>query len=233
LSVEKLKRRFYTGYVSLFDRFNREARRLASPDSVVLHAGCGADSSIGFRTAARATIGIDIDKWVFQNSDLDMAATGDLAHLPLENKCVDLVASRWVLEHLHRPDLFFREAARVLRPRGYLLVLTTNLSHYFALAVKIVPFGTQRWFVQEVLGGNADEVFPTFYQANTPRRIRSLATQAGLVEEQLHMLEGAPSILSFSPVVYLAGIAYERMVNRLEPLAGLRGSIMAIFRKPE
>lgn len=232
-SVEKLHRRFYGGYKSPFDRFNEEARRLANEDSVVLHAGCGADSSIGFRTVARATVGIDLDEWVLHNSDVDLGIIGDISHLPLADECVDFAVSRWVLEHLRRPDLFIQETARILKPGGCLLVLTPNLYHYFALAVRIVPISIQRWTIQNLLSGNPDEVFPTFYRANTICRIRSIATKAGLVEVRSHMLEGAPSILRFFLPIYLAGIAYERVVNRFELLAGFRGAILVVFRKSE
>ena len=231
LSVKKLEHRFYDGYTSPFDRFNEEARRLANKGAMVLHAGCGLDSSIGFRTATRVTIGIDLDEWILHNSDLDLAVIADLSHLPLRDECIDFVASRGVLEHLQRPDLFVQETGRVLRSGGCLLVLTPNLYHYFALAVRIAPYGAQRWFIQKVLGGDPNEVFPTFYRANTSRRIRSLATRAGLAEEWLQMLEATPAILSFSPLTYLAGIIYERMVNRFGLLAGLRAAILAVFRK--
>ena len=233
LSVEVLKQRFYVGYESPFDRFNQEAMRLSGKDSVVLHAGCGADSSVGFQTMARMTIGIDLDEWILNNSDVNLAVIGNLSCLPLVDECVDFIASRWVLEHLRCPDLFLWETARVLRPGGYLLVLTTNLYHYFALAVRLTSHSVQQWFVQNVLGGDPNDVFPTFYRANTSRRIRSLAAKNGLVAERIYMLEGAPSILSFSPLAYLAGITYERMVNRFKSLSKIRGAILAVFRKLE
>ena len=230
-NVENLKHRFYADYKSPFTRFSEQARSMVSEDSLVLHGGCGADSSIGFREAARTTVGIDLDDWICHNTDLDLALMGSLCHLPMPEQSFDLVAAKWVLEHMDSPSLFFHEVARVLRPGGRLVLLTTNRNHYFALAVRVTPLQIQRWFIQRVHGRNAHGVFPTFYRANTPRHLRALASEAGLTEDQLEMLEGAPSILKFSPVAYLAGVAYERAVNRFAALRGFRSSIMSVFRK--
>jgi SAM-dependent methyltransferase len=230
-SVSGLKDRFYIERQSAFKLFNEKAKALVTEDSIVLHAGCGADNSIGFRTTTRTTVGLDCDGRILENSDLDFAVVGDLSRLPFVDESVDFVASRWVLEHVSQPDVFFKEAARVLRPRGHLALLTTNLWHYFATMVRITPYCIQHWLIRNVLDGNPDDVFPTFYRANTVRRIRSLAAEAGLVEDKLELLEGAPSILGFSVPTYLAGIAYERTVNRFEQLAGLRAAILAVFHK--
>jgi len=231
-SVGELKRRFYADRQSPFELFNKDARRLVTGNSTVLHAGCGADDSIGFRTTTQTTVGLDLDGWILRNSDLDFAVIGDLSWLPFVDESMDIVASRWVLEHLDCPGVFFKEAARVLRPGGHFALLTTNLWHYFATVVRITPYRIQRWLVQSVLDGDPDEVFPTFYRANTVRRIRSLAAEVGLVEDKLELLEGAPSILGFSSPSYLVGIAYERTVNRFEHLADIRGAILAVFQKP-
>jgi SAM-dependent methyltransferase len=43
-----------------------------------------------------------------------------------ESDCFDLVMSWAAFEHLHRPAEYFSEAARVLRPKGHLIILVTN-----------------------------------------------------------------------------------------------------------
>ncbi|RPJ59475.1 MAG: class I SAM-dependent methyltransferase [Dehalococcoidia bacterium] len=231
VSVKKLKRHFYTDYPSPFERFNEEATKLVSPNSIVLHAGCGADDSIGFRTKAKTTIGIDLDDWILHNSDIDLGLMGNINRLPLVNECVDVVVARWVLEHLRYPRFFIQETARILRPGGYLLIITPNQWHYAGFLTRFTPHSLQKWFVKHLLGGNPDEVFPTFYKANTARRLKSLANETGLVTECVFLHESAPTLLGFSPFTYLGGIVYERTVNRFEVLAGLKSAIIAIFCK--
>jgi SAM-dependent methyltransferase len=231
ITVKSLKNKFYINYPSPFQRFNEEAGKLANKTSSVLHAGCGADDSIGFRTRAKITIGIDLDPWILHNSDIDLGTIGNISRLPLTSQCVDVVVARWVLEHLPDPPLFFTEAARVLRPGGYLLVLTPNQWHYAGTITRFTPHGMQKWFVKNLLGGDPAEVFPTFYKANSVRQLKSLAAQAGLVDLHLIMHESAPTLLGFSLPTYLAGVAYERVINRFNFLAGLKSAIIAIFRK--
>ncbi len=51
---------------------------------------------------------------------------GDLYHLDLEDDSFDLVCSLQVVEHLHRPEDFMREAWRVLAPGGTCAISTPN-----------------------------------------------------------------------------------------------------------
>ncbi len=51
---------------------------------------------------------------------------GDIYSLPFEDGSFDLVCSLQVIEHLHQPESFMREAARVLAPGGTCAVSTPN-----------------------------------------------------------------------------------------------------------
>ena len=45
--------------------------------------------------------------------------------LPFADNCFDVIFSKSVVEHIYNPDIFFKEAIRVLKP-GLLLTLTPD-----------------------------------------------------------------------------------------------------------
>lgn len=50
---------------------------------------------------------------------------------PIKNNSFDLIYSNQVLEHLFYPEKFLKEAHRVLKPQGLLILSTPNLSAWF------------------------------------------------------------------------------------------------------
>jgi hypothetical protein len=61
--------------------------------------------------------------------------------------------------------------------------------------------------------------------------LRRLARGAGLRVAELHLFETAPVYLSFSPLAFALGAAYEKVVNRIPALASLRVNMLAVLRK--
>ena len=97
-------------------------------DIVDLGCGTGRHTEWLARAGARVTA-VDFSQKMLERARRKVSATEvhfvlhDLHDpLPLENASFDAVVSGLVLEHLRDPDGFFREARRVLRPRGRAVV---------------------------------------------------------------------------------------------------------------
>jgi SAM-dependent methyltransferase len=223
---------YYTDYEGEIAPFLRMIIRHCKPDSVVVDAGCGyATFATPWHQFCRRLIGMDVSPRIRENSWVGHRVRGDLYQLPLLGNSVDLVIMRYVMEHLERPAEALREAARVLRPGGKLVLLTPNRRHYVCLVARLIPHWFHCWIFARH-GRFAQDVFPSRYRANTPHLLCEVARQAGFGVTEMELLEGPPWYLGWFWPAFMLGIAYERLVNRFEALAGLKVSMLATFEKP-
>ncbi|HUY24986.1 MAG TPA: hypothetical protein VMV09_06755 [Candidatus Saccharimonadales bacterium] len=62
---------------------------------------------------------------------------------------------------------------------------------------------------------------------NTPARIRAAAKLARFDSVQVRLIEPDPGYMRFNPAAFMAGVGYERIVNRFPRLAGYRLILLA------
>ncbi len=229
--VARAAAHYYPNLEDEVARFLRLIIRNCKPDWVVADVGCGhASFVVSSREFCHQLIGVDFSPGIAQNPWVGDKVRGDLYRLPLADGSIDLVISRYVLEHLEHPIEALREAARVLRPGGKLLVLTPNRRHYVCLVARLTPHWFHRLFLA-YHGRFGEDVSPTRYRVNTPPLLREAARQAGFRVAELELVEGAPAYLGWSWPAFMLGVAYERLVNRFAWLAGLKVSMLAALEK--
>lgn len=92
---------------------------------ILLDIGCGSKPYFKFLNG-RVNLYIGMEYARPENAEIiSTDLYGDAVDLPIKSNSVDVVLSTQVLEHLPKPEAFFKEAMRVLRP-GAKLYLTTN-----------------------------------------------------------------------------------------------------------
>lgn len=104
-------------------------------DERVLDMGCGAGhTALALASRAASVVAVDVTpEMVALTAQLALdrgfanleARTADVASLPFEDNSFDLVTSRLSAHHYADPQQALREAARVLKPGGKLLLIDT------------------------------------------------------------------------------------------------------------
>lgn len=227
--VSKLKARYYSQPQK--DALNAAFCAHVRLGMKVLDAGCGWRR--GCTCAAPLEeiyiMGIDIDPKVHENPRCNETMVCDLSkRLPLPDASFDIVHCRWVIEHIENPMETFREFARILKPGGYVLVLTPNIFHYAMIAARITPYWFHLWWLRSRDG----EHFPTYYRANSKHKLHHLCEEAGLQIKRLELIEGWPHYLIRYWPLFLCGVLYERIVNVTPALEWMRHQIILEAQKP-
>jgi ubiquinone/menaquinone biosynthesis C-methylase UbiE len=227
--AQRMFKRYYPEYTDVFHHLLEQ--KLNNCERV-LDAGCG-DGRIftyDFKEKVNMLVGLDLRQDLAKNEQIHSAAQGSVEQAPFVDGTFDLVFSRFVLEHVQEPADAFIEFARVLRPGGILVVAIPNAFHYFVIAGRIIPHSLQQRIASWV-GYKEADTFPTYYRANTCKRLNALAKRAGMELRKVVRWEPCPWFVSFSAITLAPAILYERLVNRYESLAPLRAHIIATCEK--
>jgi SAM-dependent methyltransferase len=233
--VRWIDQRFYADFAENWDDelFRKTLLSVVRPDWVALDLGAGAGlvRQMNIRGLVRKVCGVDPDSRVLSNPALDEAKVGIGEKIPFEDESFDLVFSDNVLEHIRTPVAAFREVARTLKPGGIFLFKTPNRLHYVPVLAQLTPHRAHQ-FVNRLRGRDSVDTFPTHYLANTPGTIRRLARKARFTIDDLRLIEGRPEYLRMTALTYVAGLAYERLVNTVPPLSPFRVVMIGRLTKP-
>jgi SAM-dependent methyltransferase len=181
------------------------------------------------RCARGIVSGCDPDPEVLKNAQLDEALVMERPSvIPFPDESFEVVYSDYVLEHVEFPKLLVAEVWRVLKPGGSFFFRTPNAWHYVSIAALLLPHWVHRHVANRVrgLGADSHEPYPTFHRMNTRWILHRLCLGGGFRDMEVVMFEGEPSYLVFNTAAFLMGVAYERLVNGLGLLQGVRANII-------
>jgi ubiquinone/menaquinone biosynthesis C-methylase UbiE len=230
-----LKEKFYgKGWTHPYRTYEQVILDHIGPGSVVLDAGCGKNAPVLQKLVGygKYLIGIDVCGLhkVEGYDSLDLLKS-DLQTISLKNNSVDVVISRSVLEHVENPEKAYREIHRILKSGGHLICLTPNYYDYASLIAKLIPNQFHSRIVRLTEGRNENDTFPTYYRSNTERDIKKLAKTTGFEVKQIDYLGQYPSYFMFSPMLFILGTVYDKMICAFDSLRCLRGWILVKLKK--
>ena len=205
-----------------------------TPTSTILDLGCGREAQRLRRFVADAGrgYGVDVDEFT-PDALADPRVSlhrveGD--KWPIPSSSIDVAYSVSVFEHLERPADVIAELRRVMRPGGHVHILTPNRWDYVSLAASLIPNSLHPWMVARTEGRRAVDTFPTFFRANTRRRLARLAREAGFDVRSIEYRGWAPTYLAFDHRAFAVGSAYQRVIEKSAATQWLQGWLLASLR---
>jgi len=215
-------------------------RLLGSGAGTWLDLGCGHDFLPPWFEAAERHL--DTTGWTVVGLDPDLSALrrhGGLRHkvrasaerIPLADGSISLISANMMVEHVEHPAALFEELGRVLAPGGRVVVHTPNVAGYTTRLTKAIPESLLRPLARVLLNRAAEDVYPTYYRANTEPAIAEAARSAGLRMTGCAYVDSSPQFYRVPPLM-AAEVALMRVARR-DRFATLRPCLVATFEKPD
>jgi len=135
------------------------------------------------------------------------------------------------LEHLKNPNLFLKEASRILKKRGDLLIITPNILSYNGFIVAIVSRISHRLKekIYRLLTNSNKKLWKTYYKCNYPTKIDKICKFFGFKKKIMILIVSIDYFFNF-PFGFFFYKIKSRILN-LEFLRNLRESIFAVYEK--
>jgi SAM-dependent methyltransferase len=210
-------------------------RRHAPANAHILEVGAGPTNKTSrFLTSLGEVHGVDVSDEVRGNAHLKTAAViRDGERYPYPDDAFDLAVSSYVVEHVSDGVAHLREIHRVLKPGACYVFRTPNLFHYVALASRLTHHAFHLKAANRLRGLAPDQhdPWPTVYAMNTPGAVRRDAEATNLQVERLDLVEKEPSYGMLARPLFLAFMAYERVVNASPYFGPLRANMFVVLRK--
>jgi len=217
----------------LFAEMVLDSLAAAAPPRVVLDIGAG--QGFDGDPELRAIIAGQADRYVAVDPDPAAVLAPCMSELhrcpfdeaPIAPCSVSVAFASFVLEHVAEPRRFFARVHDVLVPGGEFWGFTVDVRHYFSFASHLLErLALKDGYLDRVRGRRVEgryENFPTFYRANSPRRLARYT--AGFARAGFCSMHRVGQVRNYFP--YRLRPLADR-IDRLTIALGLPGSLLLV-----
>jgi ubiquinone/menaquinone biosynthesis C-methylase UbiE len=236
----RLEARLAPGLRYSQDLFEETVRGHVAPQLAWLDLGCGHHLLVPWREAQETELVSSVRLIVGMDYDLDSLrkhrsirnrVRGSASQLPFPDGSFDLVTANMVVEHLHDPPAQLREVRRVLKPGGCFLFHTPNALGYSTIAARMIPESVRGHLAHLLEGRPPDDVFRTYYRANTETRLRALAAQTGFTPILIRPVVSSAECAVVPPLAVIELLWIRCLMTR--GMRRLRPNLIVAFRRAE
>lgn len=155
-------------------------------ESVVLEIGSGSGihPQNTLRPQCAHLTGVDFDKRVLSNSNLDKAyalePSQELTDI-LGGKRFDVIYSHMVAEHIEDPKKFVAQQLALLSEGGVIIHSTVSSYSIVSILNRVLPERLKHFLIEKLGSGRTgSDVFPAYYQLNSEAQLDILKQEFGL-----------------------------------------------------
>lgn len=176
-------------------------------------------------------VGVDPDgEAIKKHKTIKEVYKSDSNQLEFSDNTFDVVTANMVMEHLDQPLVMLKEVHRVLKPGGIFIFHTPNLRGHIAFLSNFIPSFITKKLVYFLTGRREDDVYPTFYKANTLKQIEELAETSNFEHVKTYMNQGHPLAMGILfPPIYFLELLWVKLILS-EKFKNYRGNIVCILR---
>lgn len=223
------------------DHYEQALTPYVTPQVAWLDVGCGHQILPSWRhrqermlaSSCRRLVGVDYDlASLRKHRTIRLRVRAHGSDLPFPTGSFDLVTENMVVEHLSNPAEGVKEIARVLKPSGAFLFHTPNAHSYTTWIARHIPHAFKPALVRLLEGRKEEDLFPTFYRANTVTEIERLAAAAGLEIERFDLVCTTAGFAMFLPLAVFE-LLWLRLLLMHRRFESLRTNIICALRKPK
>lgn len=234
-----MERRIVPGLRHTQSRYHDALRELAAERPRWLDLGCGWHLLREWQEAEERElvssvpllVGLELDEAALRkHRTIGPKVVGDVSRLPFQDGSFDLVSANMVVEHLEEPALQFSEIQRVLRPGGSFVFHTPNLHGYIARIAAALPEGLKGSLISVLERRKSEDVYPTFYRANTVEQVEALAQRTGFEVVRIARVTTTAQTAIVPPLAF-AELLWLRMLERNPALERYRTNLIVQLRR--
>ena len=231
-SVDRILAKHYRPEDHPYRQYERKIASILKQEHTILDAGCGRSAPVLSKYIGRAAnlIGVDLEDYTNSSSDIEYIQ-GNISSIRVPSASIDIVISRAVLEHVPDPKAVFSEINRILKPGGSFIFLTPNLWDYVSIISYLLPNRFHPFIVNKTEGRTLEDVFPSYYKANTYNSISKLCKRSGFSILEFQWVSQYPASFMFNAILFRIAMVYEKLISRFNALAFLRGWILVHVTK--
>lgn len=172
--ADRIIKRFDASFRHRWELFDQQIKIHLNKNTTWLDLGCGDNASVAeFASLARYAVGADLIR--VERVHLPFVQA-DIRHLPFADQSVDLITLRFVVEHFQSGQDYFNELHRVLKPKGRVIFVTTNIwSPFIFLPRLLLPYKLKHFMITRIFKVHDEDIFPTYHKVNSKRAVNKIS----------------------------------------------------------